>query len=332
MTNPFIAVLRGGYTGEKVISMQSARTMMEALDTGRYDAVYVTVDEGPWSCERADGTPLPFDQGTFTADRGQGPERFSAALIAIHGSPGEDGTLQGYLDVLRVPYQTGGVLCMALTMSKSFTTGLLGRMGFSVAPSLLLHRSDPDPAGRVLAAVGLPCFVKPDGSGSSLGISRVNEAAELPAALEKAFAEDEHVLCEALATGREVTCGVLPTEQGPMALPVCEIRTDRPFFDYEAKYHAASTQELVPAPLPDAATRLIQERSVAIYRALRCEGMVRVDHFWDESAPPGRDLVTIEVNTVPGFGPASILPKMLAAAQVPLAAAVNGMVERMLRG
>lgn len=330
MARPLIAVFRGGYTGESVISMQSARTMMEAIDGAAFEAVYITVSRDAWTCERADGTAVPFDRALLTADRGTGHERFAAALIAIHGTPGEDGKLQGYLDMLNVPYQTGGVLAMALTMSKFSTTSLLRQMGFHVAPSVLLRTRDASTEAHVLQVVGLPCFVKPDGSGSSLGISKVKTASELPAALDKAFAEDASVMCEGFARGRELTCGVLRLNGAVQALPVCEIRTSSEFFDYHAKYHAADTQEIIPAPIPDRVKHIVQERSMAIYTALKCAGMVRVDHIWSDPGETEQDVVTIEVNTTPGFSPASIYPKMLEVAGIGVAGAVNGLVAALL--
>lgn len=331
MPLPFIAILRGGYTGESVISLKSAQTMMDAIDTARFAPAFITVQQDGWNCELPDGTALPFNRGLFTADRGQGPERFAAALIAIHGTPGEDGKLQGYLDMLRVPYQTGGVLNMALTMSKFSTTGLLRQMGFPVAASLRLHGRDAATEQRILREVGLPCFVKPDTSGSSLGISKVKSADELGPALDKAFAEDRIVMCEAFVQGRELTCGVINLHGRVQALPVCEIRTSHEFFDYDAKYHAADTQELVPAPVPDSIAALVQQRSEAIYRALDCNGMVRIDHFWKEGQGNGQEVLTIEVNTVPGFTPVSIFPRMLKAAGISVADAVNDIVAAMLQ-
>lgn len=331
MPLPFIAILRGGYTGESVISMQSAQTMMDAIDLARFDPAFITVGRDGWTCERADGAKLPLDRGNFTANRGNGPERFAAAMIAIHGTPGEDGKLQGYLDMLGVPYQTGGVLNMALTMSKFSTTGLLRQMGFPVAASLRLHGRDAGTEQRILNEVGLPCFVKPDTSGSSLGISKVKTAAELGPALDKAFAEDKIVMCEAFIQGRELTCGVINLNGNVRALPVCEIRTTHEFFDYQAKYHAADTQELVPAPIPDEVATLVQKRSEAIYGALNCSGMVRIDHFWLEGQGDGKEVKTIEVNTVPGFTPVSIYPRMLKAAGISVAEAVNGLVGQMLQ-
>ena len=331
MPLPFIAIFRGGYTGESVISQKSAQTMMDAIDATRFEAVFITVQRTAWTCERNDGQQLPFDRGAFTADRGNGPEPLAAALIVVHGTPGEDGKLQGYLDMLGVPYQTGGVLNMALTMSKYSTTGLLRQLGFPVSRSIRVHRQQPAMAQRILQEVGLPCFVKPDTSGSSLGISKVKTTAELEPALALAFAEDELVMCEAAVQGRELTCGVLTHEGRAHALPVCEIRTSHEFFDYQAKYHAADTQELVPAPIPETVAAVVRQRSEAIYQALNCRGLVRIDHFWLEGQGDGNQVVTIEVNTVPGFTPVSIYPRMLKAAGIAVEDAVNGLVADMLQ-
>ncbi|MBK8499091.1 MAG: D-alanine--D-alanine ligase [Flavobacteriales bacterium] len=325
MSRPLIAVLRGGYSGESVISLQSAARMMGAIDRTRYIAAYVTVEHDAWTAADEQGNVLPFDRGRFAVDRGHGMETFDAALIAIHGEPGENGKLQGYLDMLGVPYQTGGVLSMALSFSKYATTALLRQQGFEVCPSVMLFRGDTEAADKV-AAIGYPCFVKPDQSGSSLGVTKVKRPEDLAAALELAFAEGSQVMVEAAVSGRELTCGVIDLDGSARALPVCEIRHSREFFDYEAKYHAKDTQELVPAPLPDEVTRLVQERSAAIYGALDCAGMVRVDHFWT-----GEKLVTIEVNATPGFSGASIFPKMLEVSGIGVEAAINGLVARMLQ-
>lgn len=332
MQRPLIAVFRGGYSGESVISHQSARRMLEAVDTARYEPVYITLTPEAWSCEAPDGGALSFDRALLRVDTGSGLRSVNAALIAIHGAPGEDGKLQGLLDMLRIPYQTGGVLNMAVTFSKYTTTGMLRQLGFPVAASVLLMKGDPGIRERVLREVGLPCFVKPDQSGSSIGISKVRTPEELPPALDKAFAEGDVVMAEAFVQGRELTCGVIRLNGKVTALPVCEIRHTHEFFDYEAKYHAKDTEELIPAPLPDAVTRLVQQRSEAIYRALDCRGMVRVDHFYtgNDQGPDG-GVVTIEVNTTPGFSPASIYPKMLEVCGIGVPAAVNGLIAECLQ-
>lgn len=326
MSLPLIAVFRGGYTGESVISHQSATRMLTAVNTAQYRPVYITVMQDGWTCETLDGRTLPFDRGACTVDAGAGPERIAAALIAIHGTPGEDGKLQGYLNMLGIPYQTGDVLNMAVSFSKYTTTGMLRQLGFPVAASVLLAERDAGTVERVLREVGLPCFVKPDQSGSSLGISKVKVKDELEPALDKAFAESAVVMCEAFVQGRELTCGVIRIDGRVRALPVCEIRTSHEFFDYDAKYHAADTQELIPAPLPDEVARLVQQRSEAIYRAMSCNGMVRVDHIWT-----GEEVFTIELNTTPGFSGASIFPKMLEAAGIGVVPAVNALIAGCLR-
>lgn len=324
MVRPLIAICRGGYSGESTISHQSAARMMKAVDPDRYDPLFVTIARDAWQCQDADGSAIPFDRALFGVDRGNGSERFAGALIAIHGTPGEDGPLQGYLDMLGVPYQTGGLLNLALTFSKYSTTALLDHLGFKVARSVMLLRDTPRSTEHV-ASIGYPCFVKPDRSGSSLGVTKVSSPDGLTTALDAAFAECHVVIVEAAVSGAELTCGVMHLDDTLQALPVCEIRTSREFFDYEAKYHAADTEEIIPAPLPDDVTALVQERSKAIYRALDCRGMVRVDHFWT-----GKELVTIEVNTVPGFSGASIFPKMLEAAGMSVDEVINRHIDLML--
>ncbi|MBV6406287.1 MAG: D-alanine--D-alanine ligase [Flavobacteriales bacterium] len=325
---PPIAVVRGGYSGESVISHQSAQRMLSAIDRARFDPFFVTITREDWTCERPDGTALPFDRAGFRLDRGNGLERFAVALIAIHGPPGEDGKLQGYLDMLGVPYQTGGVLPMALSFSKYGTTALLRQLGFRVSPSVLWHRDLVGDRPVLPEGIGYPCFVKPDESGSSLGVTKVKRPEDLPAALTTAFRECARVMVEAAVTGRELTCGVIRLNGRVKALPVCEIRTPREFFDYEAKYHATDTEELVPAPLSPAVTALVQQRSAAIYTALDLRGMVRVDHFWSGGeVADDNALVTIEVNTTPGFSQASIYPKMLDVDGLGVPAAVNGLLE-----
>jgi D-alanine-D-alanine ligase len=321
---PLIAVFRGGYSGESVISHQSAARMMAAIDLERYDPLFVTIEKDRWSCSTPQGSELLLDRGRFSVTTSAGERRFQAALIAVHGSPGEDGLLQGYLDMLGVPYQTGGVLTMALTFSKFASTALLREQGFAVAPSILLraHGARPDPAALPF---GYPCFVKPDQSGSSLGVSKVARPEDLDTALNKAFLEGDAVMIEAAVKGRELTCGVLIIGHTYTALPVCEITTSREFFDYEAKYHAADTVETIPADLPPQVTVMVQERSVAIAKAMDCKGMVRVDHFWT-----GSDLVTIEINTVPGFTNASIYPKMLEVCGIEMETALGSIMSGML--
>ncbi len=327
MQLPLIAVFRGGYSGESVISHQSAQRMMDAIDHDRARSVFITISNEAWTCEHPQGGSLELDRADLTVQLDGERTRIEAALIAIHGSPGEDGKLQGMLEMYGIPFQTGDVLSMSITFSKSATVALLKQQGFPVAPSIILSFGDRS-IDRI-KDLGFPVFVKPDRSGSSLGVSKVKEQAELMPALDLAFAESDQVLVEAAVTGRELTCGVIRIGSEAKALPICEIKTSREFFDYEAKYHSSDTQEIIPADLPVGISQMIQQRSVAIYKAFNCRGMVRVDHFWTGGMDAG-SVITIELNTVPGFSGASIFPKMIEAAGLSVKEVINGMIAEMV--
>jgi D-alanine-D-alanine ligase len=319
---PLIGIARGGYSGESVVSMLSAKQMMDVVDRDRYEAVFLTIHHNrQWTAESAEEESLQLN----TTDLSIEGRRVHAVLIAIHGSPGEDGLLQGYLEMQGIPYQTGDVLNMSVTFSKYATTGILRQLGYPVAPSILVNRNTDLRNPKLFEKVEYPCFVKPDRSGSSLGITKVKAPEDLPSAIDKAFEESKMVMVENGVVGRELTCGVLRLAGKLTVMPVCEIITDREYFDYEAKYHSAGTQEIVPAAIPDDVTALCQDRSARIYEALDCAGLVRIDHFWT-----GTDLITIEINTVPGFSPASIFPKMLHADGLGISGAINGLIQEIL--
>ena len=316
---PLIGIARGGYSGESVVSMKSAEQMMTAVDRARFEPIYLTIDKAGWTASDPSERPLDLNRGDLLV----AGRKLDAVLIAIHGSPGEDGLLQGYLDMLAIPYQTGDVLNMSVTFSKYSSAALMRQMGFKVADSVLLQRNSS--ISSIISSIDYPCFVKPDRSGSSLGISKVKQESELKDALDMAFGESESVMVESAVTGRELTCGVINTNDRILTLPVCEVITDREYFDYEAKYHAQSTQEVVPADIPDEVSALCMERSRAIYEAFNCAGMARIDHFWT-----GSELITIEINTVPGFSEASIFPKMLKADGYGVENAINDLINDML--
>jgi len=318
---PLVAIARGGYSGEAIVSMGSAQQMMDAVDHKSYDCAFLTISEEVWSASDKAGNPLDLDRGNLLIDG----RKVSAVLVAIHGTPGEDGLLQGYLEMLGVPYQTGDVLNMSLTFSKYSTTAVLRQFGFNVADSILINSHEAVNKEELLKRIGTPCFVKPDRSGSSLGISKVNSASELDDALKLAFAECPMVMVEECITGRELTCGLIRMKGETKALPICEVKTEKEYFDYDAKYHDEGTQEIVPAEIPENVEKLCKERSLAIFDALGCRGMARIDYFWT-----GKELLTIEVNTVPGFSAKSIVPKMLQVDGMGVEQAINGLIEEML--
>ncbi|MEW6154584.1 MAG: D-alanine--D-alanine ligase family protein [Actinomycetota bacterium] len=321
-----LVVLFGGRSAEHDVSCVSAVSALRALDRGRYDIVPVGITaEGRWVRAEeaarllATGAPLP------PALEAAGPTLDPLAAVApgpggqptvvlplLHGPFGEDGTVQGLLEVAGVPYVGSGVLGSAAAMDKVVAKRLLAEAGLAVAHYLPFRENElaattpAAVAADVEAALGWPVFVKPANLGSSVGVSMAGDAGELAAALATALAYDEWVLVEEAVTGREIECGVLG-DLDPRASVPGEVRPSRPFYDYEDKYEAGTAELLVPAPLSEAVTAEVQRLSVAAFRAVRAEGMARVDFFFDEG---GRGLVVNEVNTIPGFTPISMYPRM----------------------
>ena len=304
MTKPqALIVFTGGYSGEAVISRKSAAMVMAQIDRQRFLPVLVHVDPKGWFMENeATGEKTATNLSEILAD----PRAFIGAFIMVHGTPGEDGKLQTTLDEVGMRYTTGDADCMALTFNKGRTNAVLREESIAVASSVELTHSDPWNAIEIAETVGIPCFIKPNETGSSIGISRAETTADVAAAIALARSvSTSGVLIESLLEGREFTVGVVPDEQGePTVLPVTEITTERVFFDYEAKYQGAS-QETTPASIPDSQRDALQTQALAVYRATRCRGMARVDMIWTK---PGEASV-IEVNGVPGFSEVSIIPQ-----------------------
>ncbi len=303
-----LAVVCGGYSAEAAVSRKSAANVMEHLDRERYEPTLIHIDADGWWAEVA-GERRAVSREKFTVP---GLPPFDGVFIIVHGTPGEDGRLQGYFELLGIPHTTGNARNMALTFHKGWTTGLLRAKGHPVAPSKEIPKgADVEGLDLELLLVGidLPCFVKPNEAGSSVGVHRVDRVEELRAAIRAALAaESSSVLVEGFLDGREFTVGVLPDGAGGvMALPITEIISHNAFFDYAAKYEGAS-DEITPADLPAETTEQLQELAVAVYRDLDCAGMARVDMILMDGIPR-----IIEINTVPGFSAASIVPQQGAA-------------------
>jgi D-alanine-D-alanine ligase len=300
-----VAVVCGGYSGEAVVSHRSAQMVMDNIDRSRFEPVKVMIDQLAWKAEW-EGVNYPIDRNDFTFTAKGVKYMFDGVFMIIHGTPGEDGLLQGYFEMLGIPVTTGGVYTQALTFNKKATTRVLSSMGFHTARSLQLKAWEPYSSTFISQHVGLPCFVKPNCGGSSLGTSRVNHLEEMHLALNKAFEVDDHVIIEEFISGTEVTCGVIIWEGKVMALPVTEIVSKKEFFDFQAKYEGLS-EEITPARLSPEVTENIQRLSEDIFRKLECKGMIRVDYIIRENEP-----FVIEVNTTPGFSEASIIPQQAA--------------------
>lgn len=300
-----IAVVCGGYSGEAAVSMKSAAMVMNNIDRDVYQPTQVVLTRDRWYAI-VDGTEVNIDKNDFSVPSATERLRFDGAFIIVHGTPGEDGLLQGYFAMLGIPHTTGSVHNMSLTFNKKSTTRLLGSLGYTVAKSMVLKRHEPYSVSFITQNLGLPCFVKPNCGGSSIGTSRVNRVEELHLALDKAFQEDTEVIIEEFVAGTEVTCGVIQYKGKIMALPITEIVSKKEFFDFEAKYQGAS-EEITPARLTDAITNKVQRACEDIYKKLDCNGMIRVDFLIR-----GEETFVVEINTVPGFTEASIIPQQAA--------------------
>ena len=305
-----IAVTCGGFSGEAEISRKSAAMVVKHMDRSRFAPTLVHIGQDGWFAETESGERFPMDKGDFSFMDGAGQRHgFDAVFEMVHGTPGEDGRLSAYFDLLGMPYTASPPRTLAVGHHKAWTTALLASFGHPVATSLIYHRDVLDrldeEKSRLVNEVGLPCFVKACESGSSIGVTRVDAVEGFRAAFEAGFAAGEAVMVEAFLDGREFTCGVIPSKPGgtPRALPVTEIITDNAFFDYAAKYEGKS-REVTPADLDAEVTRRIQELSVQVYQDLNCRGMARVDFINHDGVPH-----IVEVNTVPGFSEMSIIPQ-----------------------
>lgn len=299
-----IAIICGGYSSEFDISIKSANTILANFPEG-YDPFLIELTPEKWTAVYK-GERLDFDPWNLSFQWKGAAVAMDAAIIYIHGDPGENGKLQAYLEMKNIPFVNSGALASELSFDKWYCNQFLRGFEIPVAKSLLLRSIDEYTGEHILETLGLPCFVKPSDSGSSYGISKVKTAEELQPALEKAFAEGDTVVIESFLAGTEVTCGVYRTKNGVHALPLTEIVTGNDFFDYEAKYLGAS-QEITPARISDENTLKVQEVSRTIYQLLRLRSIARIDFMLVGDVPH-----VIEVNTTPGFSPASLVPQMIA--------------------
>jgi len=299
-----IAIVAGGDSGEYGISIGSGRQVEKNIDRAKFTPYLIEIRGNRWIHRQA-RTTYTVDRNDFSLRIGTRKIRFHAVFNAIHGTPGENGILQGYLDLLGIPYTSCDVMTSALTFNKAYCKAVVSASGVPVARSLhLFSRNRPSPR-KVLQEISLPCFVKPNNGGSSVGMSKVKRQKDLGPALAKAFAEDDEILVEEFIPGREMTCGVIRTKGAVIALPVTEVISKKEFFDYEAKYTAGMAEEVVPAEIPEELSIRCKSTSVMLYEKLNCKGVVRFDYILD------RDVFRfLEVNTVPGLSAASIVPKM----------------------
>ena len=318
-----IAIAAGGDSSEFEISVKSAEEVGKILSS-RY-IVYILVIRGTtWYWEDQKGRYYNIDKNDFSLTYNDQRIKFDGVFIAIHGTPGENGLLQGYFDMLKIPYSSCNSFCSALTFNKQACKLFLKEYGISMAKGILIRKGEKIDLLSITEQIGLPCFVKPNDSGSSFGVTKVKEKEELPAAIETAFKESNEVLIEAFMSGREVACGVVKTKNKTIVLPVTEIISKNEFFDFEAKYIPGHSDEITPADMPLTVTNEIQRISRYVYELLGCNGIVRVDFIVIGEKP-----FFIEINTVPGMTNESIVPKQAVAAGISLEELYSMSVENM---
>ncbi len=308
MSKKNIAVVYGGDSSEIVVSRKSAQGVLSFIDKDTYNIFAVLITTNKWVAE-INGVEYIIDKNDFSFIFNNEKVIFDCAYITIHGTPGEDGKLQGYFDMLGIPYTTCGVLTASLTFNKFTCNTYLKGFGVSVADSILIRKGTEYSDENIVEKLGLPCFIKPNAGGSSFGITKVKTMEEINPAIEKAFEESDEVIIEEFIEGNEFTCGLYKSQQGETVFPITEVISTNEFFDFEAKYTAEKAQEITPARLPEDTSKRIQQISSLIYDILGCHGIIRVDFILSENK-----IFLLEVNTTPGMTPTSFIPQQIKAA------------------
>jgi len=319
-----IAIVCGGDSSEHDVSLRSAQGLYSFFDKERYNVYIVDVKGQDWHVELPDGTTVRIDRNDFSFVEEGKAQLFDYAYITIHGTPGENGLLQGYFDLIGLPYSTSGVLVEAMTFDKFVLNQYLRGYGVAVADSLLIRQgyeqlvSDDEIEQRI----GMPCFVKPAADGSSFGVSKVKNKDQLAPAIRKAMMESSEVMVEQYLEGTEISIGVYKTREKSVVLPATEVVTQNEFFDYDAKYNG-QVQEITPARLSESVTRRVREITSHIYDILHCNGIIRIDYIISKEGK----INMLEVNTTPGMTPTSFIPQQVRAAGLEMKDVLTDIVE-----
>ena len=303
-----IAIVAGGSQSEVIVSLKSAAGIFSFIDKGKFNPYIVTIIGKEWMVEYA-GEKITIDKNDFSFIYDNQKITFDFAYITIHGMPGEDGKLQGYFELMGIPYSSCGVLPAALTFNKFFCNNYLKSFGINVAKSILLRKGETIRDEKVIEILGLPCFIKPNAGGSSFGVTKVKSAEQVLPAIESAFAEGDEVLMESFLSGTEVTCGIYKAKNKKMVLPVTEVVSENEFFDFDAKYNG-QVKEITPARIPEELTKKVQQLTSSIYDIIGAKGIVRIDYIITE----GETIHLLEVNTNPGMTETSFIPQQVKAA------------------
>jgi D-alanine-D-alanine ligase len=319
-----VALVTGGLSGEAQISYKSAITVGNNVDRSKYDLYKIDINAHGWWYENAAGEKSLVNRDNFSIQDNGATILFDVALMCIHGTPGEDGKLQGYFDMLGIPYTSCDAATSALTMNKRYTVAVAAFGGINVARSMHLFSHTPVSAESILTQLNLPLFIKPNNGGSSIGMSKVARKEELLPALEKAFKEDHQVLVEEFISGREFTIGVFKQGNTISVLPITEISTQNDFFDFEAKYQGKSL-ETTPAQIDEAIKKDLSAAATKVYEIFNCRGVVRIDFIYDMGQ---QKPYMLEVNTVPGQSEASVIPQQVRAMGISLTDFYSAVIEQ----
>lgn len=320
-----IAIVAGGDSSEVVVSLKSAAGLYSFMDKERYNVYIVTIVGKTWQVEWSETEKIAIDKNDFSFVRDGQKISFDFAYITIHGTPGENGILQGYFELIGLPYSCCGVLAAAVTFNKFTCNQYLKGFGVKVSESMVLRAGQTVSDEEVAKNIGLPCFVKPNVGGSSFGVTKVKTIDQLQPAIERAFAEGNEVMIEAFMSGTEITCGIYKTKTKTQVLPITEVVSENEFFDYDAKYNG-QVKEITPARLSPTLTERVQKLTSAIYDILGCKGIVRIDYIISE----GDVINLLEVNTTPGMTATSFIPQQVAAAGIDIKEVMNDIIENEL--
>lgn len=321
-----IAIVCGGDSSEHDVSLRSAQGLYSFFDKDRYHVYIVDVKGTDWHVNLDNGDIVPIDKNDFSFVQAGTTVYFDYAYITIHGQPGENGVMQGYFDLIHLPYSTSGVLVEALTFNKYVLNNYLRSFGVNVADSLLLRRGESYDEKEIERRLGMPCFVKPAADGSSFGVSKVKEADRLAPALRVAFMESDEVMVEGFLDGMEISQGIYKTKEKTVVLPATEVVTSNEFFDYDAKYNG-QVKEITPARLSPETAAKVSAETARIYELLHANGIIRIDYIISKDSE-GSDVVNmLEINTTPGMTATSFIPQQVRAAGLDIKEVLTEIVE-----
>lgn len=322
-----IAIVTGGYTGEAVVSLKSAAVVERTIDIDRFDIYKILIYPGNWYHETATGEKIPVDRNDFSITLNGKKITFDGIFNILHGSPGEDGKLAGYFDLLGLPYTTCDALTSSITMNKGYTKAIVQDIPeLFVARSIQLFKNTKENTSKILKELRLPLFIKPNNGGSSIGMSKVKVPNELQEALDKAFAEDSQVLVEEFVDGREFSIGVYHAKGKTTVLPATEIVSSKEFFDFEAKYSPGVTEEITPGRMSEEEVGRVNRIIEKVYTKLNCKGAVRIDYFLEYETDK---FYFIEINTVPGQTETSLISQQVKAIGMEIKDFYNELIEEM---